>query len=140
LIKWGAGGALVLWCVSTAFGGLAVQSDSPTRGRAGQAIEIGLVATLAVWLLAMLVWGFLLARRRWWDFAVWSAVAVTLLVLASYVAMMAASPEPGSDDGAAVGLFLGAVPVFVLVSGLIGLGAGAGVLSRHLHPRSASIS
>jgi hypothetical protein len=106
-------------------------------GLTGGWLVCGAVVVL-VWLLGMVVTGFVLARRMRRASLLASVVLVWLL-MGFWVAIVAAIPtpatQPGDDDGAAVGLMMMAVPAFLVLALLAAVGAAAAWSVRRVSRR-----
>ncbi len=104
--------------------------------------ELAIIGSLAgVAVLATVVWGFLLGRGRRSVWVAPSAVAgAAVEIMVFYVAAMVAvglSPSGGDQDdtGAGIGIVILGIPMVLVISTLLWLGAGIGIASRsHMAP------
>jgi hypothetical protein len=114
----------VVWCVDVVTNTRAHDVMSIGLQRAGLALSL---ASLAL----MTACGYLLGRARRWTYVCALTGYVWVLLLALYVVAMLAAPPPGASDNdtaAGAGLVILALPLFLVVSAFVGIGAGAGRL------------
>ena len=63
MVKLGSIAWLVLWLASSVFAVLLVQHPSGADGAAGTLWAVVILAMAAVWLVGMIIWGYVLARQ-----------------------------------------------------------------------------
>jgi hypothetical protein len=107
---------------------------------ASLALTVGLAASAVI---GSGLWGFALARRRFWRELAMSALSGTGVMLGWYVVLMFAAAKPGDttvDTAAGAGVVLLGGPTFLTVSAMLGLGVAAAVVLRALRHNRASQS
>jgi hypothetical protein len=116
----------VVWCVDVVTNTRSGDVMSAGLQRAGFALGLASMALLAVC-------GYLLGRARRWTYVYVLIGYVWVLLLALYVVAMLAGPTSSASDGdtvAGAGLVILALPLLLILSAVVGVGAVAGRIGR----------
>jgi hypothetical protein len=107
---------------------------------ASLALTAGLAASAVI---GCGLWGYALARRRFWRELAISALSGTAVMLVWYVVLMFAAAKPGDttvDTAAGAGIVVLGGPTFLTVSAMLGLGVVPAVVLRALRHNRVSQS
>jgi hypothetical protein len=127
--------ALALWVIALTAVALAIGPN----GHPAPAVGITLWALVAIAIGATVCFGGWLASQRRWRQLGFAAVMGAIFLLAWFAiaaaALDTANPQPGVDDATAVGLMFAAVPTFMLLALLLGVGSLVAVSAQTVRRR-----